>query len=96
MTNVDRPTSMVFFHDFPGASQASPAADPGTESLDYLQARERSERSAAKRAQSIKARQVHQELAQHYAKKVRQAALAERAAGEMPTRAGKAQGDFGR
>jgi hypothetical protein len=35
--------------------------------VDYLRARERAERAAAKRAQSVAARHVHQELAQHYA-----------------------------
>ena len=82
MTNVDRPTSMVFFHDFPGTREATaPSADPPEESIDYLQARERFERSAAKRADSVKARQVHQELAQHYSEKVRQTVLARKSAG---------------
>ena len=39
--------------------------------VDYLRARERAERAAAKRAQSLAARHLHQELAQHYAELVR-------------------------
>ena len=35
--------------------------------VDYLRARERAERAAAKRAQTAAARHVHQELAQQYA-----------------------------
>lgn len=38
-----------------------------TEWADYCRARERAERAAAKRASSIRARRVHQELAQAYA-----------------------------
>ena len=45
-----------------GASYLSP---------DYLRARERAERAAAKRASSPAARGVHQELAQAYAAMVR-------------------------
>ena len=40
-------------------------------SVDYLRAREMAERAAAKRAQSLAARHVHQELAQHYAELAR-------------------------
>jgi hypothetical protein len=43
-------------------------------SVDYLRARERAERAAAKRAQSLAARHVHQELAQYYAQMVRRSA----------------------
>jgi hypothetical protein len=53
------------------AAQAALAADD--HGVDYLRARERAERAAAKRAQSIAARHVHQELAQHYAELVRRA-----------------------
>ena len=42
--------------------------------VDYLRARERAERAAAKRAQSLAARQVHQELAQQYAQLLRRSA----------------------
>lgn len=50
-------------------AMGSPDDGPGPDdwSLDYLRARERAERAAAKRAQSIAARHIHQELAQHYA-----------------------------
>ena len=85
MTNVEGPTTMVFFHDRAGASESTvPANSAANESIDYLQARERFERMAAKRAQSMRARQVHQELAQYYAEKVRQSAMATRLAGERP------------
>ena len=40
-------------------------------SVDYLRARERAERAAAKHAGSLAARHVHQELAQHYAQLAR-------------------------
>ena len=73
MTNVETSCSMVFFHDRPGSlEEASPAADCPKESIDYLMARERAERAAAKSARSIKARHVHQELAQYYAQRIRQ------------------------
>ena len=39
--------------------------------VDYLRSREQAERAAAKRAASLAARHVHQELAQHYAQLVR-------------------------
>ena len=52
----------------PSVEEAGPAPEP---SLEYLRARERAERAAAKRAQSLAARHVHQELAQHYAELVR-------------------------
>jgi hypothetical protein len=39
---------------------------------DYCRARELAERAAAKRACSIRARRVHQELAQAYASVIRQ------------------------
>lgn len=53
-----------------GAPDALPQ---GACSVEYLRARERAERAAAKRAQSLAARHVHQELAQHYAQLVRSA-----------------------
>lgn len=43
------------------------SADPPD--ADYCRARERAERAAAKTAQSIEARRVHQELAQAYAQR---------------------------
>lgn len=73
MTNVESICSMVFFHDRPGSrDEASPAENLLEESLDYLRARERAERAAAKSALTAKARHVHQELAQCYARKIRQ------------------------
>ncbi len=73
MTNVEGSTSLVCFHDRPGAFEAAPAEpDAADPPLDYLRARERAERAAAKSAQSLKARHVHQELAQYYARKIRQ------------------------
>lgn len=44
-------------------------------SADYCRKRERAERAAAKRATSLSARSVHQELAQHYARRARDLAL---------------------
>jgi hypothetical protein len=54
-----------------GFAVAEDAAAPQHCSIDYLRARERAERAAAKRAQSLAARQVHQELAQQYAEFLR-------------------------
>lgn len=73
MTNVEGSTSIVAFHDRPGAvdMEASVAECPDAR-LDYLHARERAERAAAKRARTAKARRVHQELAQCYASEIRQ------------------------
>mgnify|MGYP001555062968 CR=1 FL=1 len=44
----------------------------GPEWTDYCRARERAERAAAKRAASIDARRVHQELAQAYAQSAKE------------------------
>ena len=77
MTNVESICSMVFFHDRPGAlEEPSPTADGLEESVDYLRSRERAERAAAKSALTAKARHLHQELAQYYAWKIRQAGSA--------------------
>jgi hypothetical protein len=76
MTNVEGSTSIVAFHDRPNALDFEPAAERTAESLDYLHARERAERAAAKRARTAKARHVHQELAQCYARKIRQSGWA--------------------
>ena len=71
MTNVEGSTSMVFFHDRPSAAETySSVAEEPELSLDYLHARERAERAAAKSARSLKARRVHQELAQCYARMI--------------------------
>ena len=71
MTNVEGSTSLVCFHDQPGGLEMRPAdPDPGDHNVDYLRARERAERAAVKSAHSTKARSVHQELAQYYARKI--------------------------
>jgi hypothetical protein len=63
--------SLIIFRDDwaaknnPAPRSHSSAAD--AEWTDYCRARERAERAAAKRASSIRARRVHQELAQAYA-----------------------------
>lgn len=68
MVNVDLNGPITCFHDT--------AADPETEtagqsdSPGYLRQRERSERAAAKRAPSLVARRIHQQLAEAYAKKL--------------------------
>lgn len=54
----------------PKTDHLKPASDDGW--VDYCRAREASERAAAKRAASITARRVHQELAQAYARRVRE------------------------
>ena len=54
-----------------GAAATEPEPALRHWSTDYLRARERAERAAAKRAQSLAARHVHQELAQHYAQLLR-------------------------
>lgn len=75
MTNVEHASSMVFFHDQPGALDETSTPDQRLEqSLDYLRARERAERAAAQLALTAKARHLHQELAQCYARKIRQRA----------------------
>jgi hypothetical protein len=54
----------------PQANSLEPA---DTEWLDYCRARELAERAAAKRASSIEARRIHQELAEAYARRARRA-----------------------
>ena len=63
MTQVDPPSTMTVFN----VSGADYGAAELTESDDYLLARERDERSAAKNAKSGVARSIHQELAHAYA-----------------------------
>jgi hypothetical protein len=60
-------------NDADGVSAADELEQSEPLSVHYLHARERAERAAAKRAQSIAARHVHQELAQHYAELARRA-----------------------
>ena len=75
MNVCDESGSLIIFRDEwatknnPEPQSHSPAAD--AEWADYCRARERAERAAAKRASSIKARRVHQELAQAYASVIR-------------------------
>jgi len=71
MTMVEGPTGFVIFRDCRGAvedSEPEPAILPDDLSADFCRARELAERAAAKRATSARARSVHQELAQHYAR----------------------------
>ena len=67
---------MVFRNTTDGINgYCAPDEEPRADScpVDYLRAREMAERAAAKRAQSLAARHVHQELAQHYAELVKRA-----------------------
>lgn len=70
MTSVEGPTAFVLFHESNAGGDSPPRNDPPEHSIGYLQARERDERAAAKRASSSAARRAHQELAQHYARKI--------------------------
>jgi hypothetical protein len=70
MTMTEGPIGFVLFQDATGEADVSdpqPSSGLNHISLWYLQARERAERAAAKRATSLAARCVHQELAQSYA-----------------------------
>jgi hypothetical protein len=60
----------VFKNAANGDAGAEREPAPSHLPAEYLRARERAERAAAKRAQSLAARHVHQELAQHYARLV--------------------------
>lgn len=68
---------IVFQNAANGATGSRPEnhaqQQPDNRSVDYLLARERAERAAAKRASSLAARHLHQELAQHYAELARRA-----------------------
>ena len=64
MTQVDPPSSVLVFK----VSGTDPdVPDLSEESDDYLLARERDERAAAKNAKNGVARSIHQQLAQTYA-----------------------------
>jgi len=81
VTMVEGPVSFVIFRDQPGSEDvereaATPARD---HSIEFFRARELAERAAAKRATSLRARWVHQELAQHYARRAARSARPERA-----------------
>ena len=69
---IEGPTGFVIFRDPWGAARNSdrePAASASDLPADYCRSREAAERAAAKRATSVKARSVHQELAQYYARR---------------------------
>ena len=71
MTNVEGPTSIVLMRGvLNGAERREPPA--GDECIHYLRNRERAEKLAAARAQTDHARRAHQELADHYARQIRQ------------------------
>lgn len=66
-------TGLIVFRSSTNGMDEPPTDEPGpapVASVDYLPARERAERAAAKRARSHAARHAHQELAQRYAKLV--------------------------
>ena len=70
MTMVEGPTSFVLFHEGAPLAGGRAHSEAGEHPIEYLRARERDERAAAKRATSRAARSAHQELAQHYAHKI--------------------------
>ncbi|HEX6742042.1 MAG TPA: hypothetical protein VF079_09665 [Sphingomicrobium sp.] len=70
MTMIDGPTGFVIFRDPWGPARKPEPIEPANDlPADYWRARELAERAAAKRATTAKARSVHQELAQHYARR---------------------------
>ena len=69
MTMVDVESPLVIFHRT--ASPEELDEDSGQRCAEYLERREAAERAAAKRAATVAARALHQELAQHYAEQRR-------------------------
>ena len=69
MNVSNEPCPIVIFRA-PWAARAEDQTAPQISDV-YCRARERAERAAAKRAGSVKARRVHQELAQAYARLTR-------------------------
>ena len=70
MTMVEGPEPLVIFRDLPESGDEPVQDRDGlAPSQDYFRAREAAERAAAKRASSALARGLHQELAQHYARR---------------------------
>jgi hypothetical protein len=65
--NVSNESSSLIIFRAPWTARPE-AEDAPAVSADYCRAREMAERAAAKRASSVKARRVHQELAQAYAR----------------------------
>lgn len=74
MSNVEGPTCIVLPHGPPNDNDFRRERRNGRESIDYLRGRERAEKLAAASAETGHARRVHQELADHYARQVRQRA----------------------
>ena len=72
---TDLPTMVTFRNPLSAQVHAGYNDDVPDElserSVEYFRARERSERAAAKRAKSLAARHVHQQLAAEYASLVR-------------------------
>jgi hypothetical protein len=76
MPQVDNSGPLIIFHDWPGAANKDGDPDAAGETgraalLDDLRTREQKERAAAKQATSLAARRAHQELAQLYARVLR-------------------------
>ena len=69
MTMNDGPVQLVVFRDMDGLASEPHSDRQEARSVEYLKARERAERAAAKNATSLAARCVHQELAQQYARR---------------------------
>jgi hypothetical protein len=72
VTNVEGPTSIVLMHGVLNGSERRGESPAGDECIHYLRNRERAEKLAAARAQTDYARRAHQELADHYARQIRQ------------------------
>ena len=76
--NLDSPSGSIICCREPVGPGSAPNRDlepisssTGEETRDYFLCRERAERAAAKQAESILARRLHQELASAYAKLAR-------------------------
>lgn len=69
MPNIERASCFVVLTPAPGGSHDSlgEGKGGGAPDLDYLRARERTERAAAKNARSVASRRAHQQLAEAYA-----------------------------
>ena len=73
MNVCNQGSSIVVFREPPESRLATDLKTDATvdrERLDHCRSRELAERAAAKRATCSRAREVHQELAQAYARKV--------------------------
>ena len=67
MPQVEHSPTFVVFTDQAGEEQDAVRVPNDSAAIDYFRKREWAERAAAKRAESVVARSVHQTLAQHYA-----------------------------